>query len=136
MKQMLTESRDHLEGVGETYGEHMHFALGVSRLLLVAGFCCAVHAMVPALFPTSASRRIRLLHAILDDRTRLHAAGADTAPLGPFMWLVLLSVMAAAVPWLGQAAAVVAVPLSLLALSFPVAYLIGERQDSVRPAAI
>ena len=55
----------HPESVGETYVEHQGVALSFAGELLVAGFACAVHALVPCLFTCTASAAIERLHARL-----------------------------------------------------------------------
>ena len=60
----ITSFRSHPASVGETYlghvGEtylgHMGFALGFAGLLLMAGFAALIHAFIPPLFETTASR--------------------------------------------------------------------------------
>jgi hypothetical protein len=49
---------EHPESVGETYSEHLRVALTLSLRLLAAGIMCAVHALAPWLFTTSASRAV------------------------------------------------------------------------------
>lgn len=53
---------EHPASVGETWGEHCRVALGFSRDLAIAAGAAAVHAVVPSLFRTTASRRICALH--------------------------------------------------------------------------
>ena len=60
---------DHPASVEETYFEHMRFAAGFAFWLLVAGLAAAVHALIPALCETTASRIIGRLHA------RMHSRG-------------------------------------------------------------
>lgn len=52
----------HPRSVGETYGEHFAMALEFAAALFVAAVACLVHAIVPALFQTTASRIIASLH--------------------------------------------------------------------------
>lgn len=52
---------NHPRSVGETYGEHMGFAMGVAGSLFLAGAAAFIHALVPALYQTSASKRITRL---------------------------------------------------------------------------
>ncbi len=67
----------HPEAVGETYLEHQGVALTFAAELLAAGFACAVHALVPALFPRTASRAIERLHVrVIVNR---HAKAHDRA---------------------------------------------------------
>ena len=52
---------NHPRSVGETYLEHMGFAMGVAGSLFLAGAAAFIHALVPALCQTSASKRITRL---------------------------------------------------------------------------
>lgn len=45
----------HLESTGETYFEHMLWALIYSASLIVAGAACAIHSIFPFLFTRTAS---------------------------------------------------------------------------------
>jgi hypothetical protein len=49
---------EHPRSVGETYGQHCAAALSFSLPLLGAGLACAVHAFLPFLFKTTASRAV------------------------------------------------------------------------------
>ena len=53
---------DHPASVGETYGEHALFAASVGWTMFVGALACFVHALVPALFPTTGSSAIMILH--------------------------------------------------------------------------
>jgi hypothetical protein len=52
---------DHPAAVNETFLQHMRFALGFS--LGVASMAALVHAIIPALCETTASRILKRLHA-------------------------------------------------------------------------
>ena len=54
---------DHPATVDETYFGHMRFALGFAFWLMVAGAAAVIHAFVPALCETTASRILKRLHA-------------------------------------------------------------------------
>lgn len=54
---------DHPASVDETYFGHMRFAMGFAGLLGLAAVAALVHAIVPALCETTASRIIKRLHA-------------------------------------------------------------------------
>jgi hypothetical protein len=71
---------DHPASVGETYFGHMAFAAWFSSRLFMAAFAAVIHAFLPFLFETTASRIIRELyerthnrsgHAVPDDRTMI-----------------------------------------------------------------
>lgn len=59
---------DHPASVEESYFEHMRFAASFACWLIVAGLAAAVHAVVPALCETTASRIVRRLCARMDNR--------------------------------------------------------------------
>ena len=52
----------HPQAVDESYGEHFLFALGFAARLFGAGLAALVHAIIPCLFETTASRMIREMH--------------------------------------------------------------------------
>ena len=52
----------HPRKVGESYFEHQWVALGFAAALFKAAFACLIHALVPSLFETTASRAIADLH--------------------------------------------------------------------------
>ena len=58
----------HPRTVDESYFEHMRFALSFSARLLGAGMAALVHAFIPCLFETTASRMIKTMHARIVNR--------------------------------------------------------------------
>jgi len=61
----------HLEEVGETYGEHMMHAGSYGVTLVAAGLACLVHAALPFLFERTGSAAIKSLHARMAARGRM-----------------------------------------------------------------
>ena len=61
---------DHPATVNESYFQHMRFAFGFAFWLSVAAGAALIHALIPALCETTASRILRRLH---DRITRRHA---------------------------------------------------------------
>lgn len=59
---------DHPSSVDETYFEHMWFAACFAGLLFAAGAAALVHAIVPGLCKTTASRLIRKMYARIEYR--------------------------------------------------------------------
>jgi Family of unknown function (DUF6356) len=74
LKQFFTE---HPESVGESYLEHMNVALSFAVPLLAAGLAALIHAFLPFLFLTTASRTVKQLHARMMNR-HPHAVSRDT----------------------------------------------------------
>jgi hypothetical protein len=58
----------HPRAVSEDYLGHAAVALRFALLLLGAGLAALVHALVPALFETTASSTIKKLHAEMTSR--------------------------------------------------------------------
>lgn len=56
---------EHPNSVDESYFEHMQFAFGMSRQLLRAARCCAVHALMPWKHCTTGSDAIKEMHTIV-----------------------------------------------------------------------
>jgi Family of unknown function (DUF6356) len=74
----------HPQAVDESYGEHFLFALGFAACLFGAGLAALVHAVVPCLFETTASRLIREMHErIADRRAPVRHASTPPAALTP-----------------------------------------------------
>ena len=53
----------HPHSVGESYGEHCLFAVRFASRLLIAAGAALIHAVVPCLCETTASRTILAMHA-------------------------------------------------------------------------
>ena len=68
----LTAFREHPASVGESYFGHMKFALGFAATLLAAAFCALVHAFIPPLFETTASRLVAQIYDRTHDRANAH----------------------------------------------------------------
>lgn len=66
----------HPRNVDESYFEHFRFALGFGGILLLAGLAATVHALLPFLFETTASRIVKRLHARIVNR----GGASATAP--------------------------------------------------------
>lgn len=53
---------DHPEAVDETYFEHLRTAATFGSIMIVAGFACLLHSVVPVLFMRTGSTAIRSLN--------------------------------------------------------------------------
>lgn len=65
---MLKKINEHLDMVGETYWQHLGFALRFSLRMIAGGFGGLVHALIPAFFQTTASTTVRSLHKEMEER--------------------------------------------------------------------
>ncbi|SMF61709.1 DUF6356 family protein [Allosphingosinicella indica] len=127
MPGLIPDSRDHLDEVGEDYFEHMGFALAVGRHMALAGIACMIHALVPALFPRTASTAIRDLHAVIEHRGDTRFLRRNDG--GLLILLTLLALYAATLPWIAGSDWFVAAPVSALALGFPIAFALGREAE-------
>jgi hypothetical protein len=62
----------HPQSVGESYFEHQRAAISFAGPLLLAGFACILHAVIPGLCERTASSRIALLHERMVTNRRVH----------------------------------------------------------------
>lgn len=60
--------RAHPASVGESYFGHMRLALRFSGLLFAAGGAALVHAILPALFETTAGRLVKRMADMMEAR--------------------------------------------------------------------
>ncbi|MGE5142737.1 MAG: DUF6356 family protein [Acidobacteriota bacterium] len=60
----------HPASVGETYGEHLRFAAAFGACMALGGLAAMVHAVLPFLFITTASRVLERLNAMRDGHRR------------------------------------------------------------------
>jgi hypothetical protein len=72
---------EHPASVGETWGEHCRVALSFSRDLAIAAGAAAVHAIVPSMCETTASRRICALKDRMTSGARAINAPGYVTPL-------------------------------------------------------
>lgn len=73
MPQLLRDFREHPHSVGETYPQHWWTAMGFASAMLRCALACAVHAFVPGLFKSTASRSVDALHQRMVTHRHRHA---------------------------------------------------------------
>ncbi|MFU8816197.1 MAG: DUF6356 family protein [Pseudomonadales bacterium] len=78
MSQLLKDFHQHPQSVGETYGQHWYSAMGFAFHLFWCALACMVHAFVPGLCKTTASRSVSELHARMV--THRHRQNRQTHP--------------------------------------------------------
>ena len=65
---MIKESKKHLNSVNESYFEHMSIAANVGFKMLSGGFMALIHGMVPGIFQTDASNKIKELYEFINKK--------------------------------------------------------------------
>jgi hypothetical protein len=125
---MISGSKAHLRANGETYVEHLRFAATIAMLSLGAGLACLIHALVPALCTTTASRTFRQITALLGARDQLDETRAQASDLLAFLFLVMLSVAVVMPMWLLPITNGLRLTYSALAISIPLTLLMTNRE--------
>ena len=67
---MIKKSQQHLEKVNEHYFEHMTVALRISFQLLIGAVIAFMHGLIPSLFTTSVSDKIKKLYSFIENRNK------------------------------------------------------------------
>jgi hypothetical protein len=63
---MIKKSKEHLKSVNENYFEHMLIALKVSSNMFYGSLLALIHGLIPGLFQTSASSKIKELYEFIN----------------------------------------------------------------------
>lgn len=124
---MLQASKRHLAGVGESYFEHMRFALLVGTLATGAGLACILHAIIPAMCERSCSRAVASLQKLFADRSRMAEVTTENSALLIFVALTgvsLITCVAVTVCTAGTWLALVVIPQSF---TLPIVFLSQNR---------
>jgi hypothetical protein len=120
---MLQGSRNHLLTAGESYLQHMRFALMVGFVTVGAGMACVIHALVPSLCERTCSRTLGQLSLLFSDRGRLRHFEREASGVFTFIALILLASATAMIPAaLGGGWALIAT-IALLAFAIPFTFL-------------
>ena len=113
---MISRSREHLGQAGEGYWQHFRFATTFGSLAVAAGIAALIHAVIPALCSSTASRTIRHHGQLVEDRSQIDAVESAAIEAKAFVLLLLLATAVVAPLW------ILAVPtglrLAYTALSF------------------
>ena len=65
---MIKKSKEHLNSVNENYFEHMVIALNVGLKMLLGGLMALIHAIIPSVFQTDASNKIKELYEFINKK--------------------------------------------------------------------
>ena len=120
---MWQRSKDHLATAGETYFQHMRFALMVGFVTAGAALACIIHAIVPALCERTCSRTLGQLSWLFADRRRLREFESQASGVFTFVALILLAAATASIPAAIGGGTGLIVTLALLAFAIPFTFL-------------
>lgn len=120
---MWQRSKDHLATAGESYFEHMRFALVVGFVTAGAGLACIIHAIIPALCERTCSRTLGQLNWLFAARHRLQEFEREASGVFTFVALIILAAATAAIPAAAGGGNVLILTMALLAFAIPFAFL-------------
>ncbi len=121
---MIGRSKAHLAAAGETYWEHLRFARTIGLLSLAAGVACLIHAILPSLCTSTASRTIGRINQLLAERGSIAEVQSATSDTTAFVLLLILATATVAPLWVLPAAAELRIAYTLLAFALPLTMLL------------
>jgi hypothetical protein len=116
---MINQTRAHLRAAGETYWQHFRFATTFGLLAMAAGIAAILHAFIPALCQSTASRIVRHLGQLLEDRSRIDALESEAVEAKAFVLLLILATAVVAPLWILSAPNTLRIAYTLLAYALP-----------------
>jgi hypothetical protein len=123
---MISQSREHLRQADEGYWQHFRFATTFGLLAMAAGIAALLHAFIPALCTSTASRIIRHLGQLVEDRHRIDAIEREAVEARAFVLLLILAAAVVAPLWILDAPTALRAVYTLLAFALPATLLISN----------
>lgn len=132
---MISQSRAHLRQAGEGYWQHFRFATTFGLLAAAAGVAAIIHAVVPAICTHTASRIIRHLAQLLEDRSRIDAVESEAVEARAFVLLLVLAAAVVSPLWILDAPLTLRLAYTMLAFALPAVLLISNPELAARREA-
>ena len=121
---MIRHSIAHLRQAQEGYWQHFRFATTFGLLAMAAGIAALLHAILPAVCTSTASRIIRHLGQLVDDRTKIDAIEAEAVEARAFVLLLMLATAVVAPLWVRGAPMTLKIAYTVLAYALPAALMV------------
>src|ERR1051325_11281006 len=112
---MIAQSRAHLRDAGEGYWQHFRFATTFGLMAAAAGFAAIIHAFVPRMCTHTASRIVRHLGQLADDRSKIDAVESEAVEARAFVLLLFLAAGVVAPLWILEAPTTLRITYTTLA---------------------
>ena len=132
---MIAQSRAHLKNADEGYWEHFRFATTFGLLAAAAAFAAILHAFIPAMCTSTASRIIRHLGQLAEDRSKIEAIESEAVEARAFVLLLMLAAAVVAPLWIIEAPMPLRLTYTLLAFALPAVLLISNPELVTREEA-
>lgn len=123
---MITQSRAHLRGAGEGYWQHFRFATTFGLLAMAAGLAAILHAFIPGICTHTASRIVRHLGQLLEDRSKIDAVESEAVEARAFVLLLILATLVVAPLWILAAPMTLRIAYTVLAFALPAALMFSN----------
>jgi len=123
---MINQSRAHLAAAGEGYWQHFRFATTFGLVAMAAGFAALIHAFVPGICTSTASRLIRHLGHLIDDRSKIDAVENEAVEARAFVLMLMLATAVVAPLWILDAPSALRAIYTILAYALPATLLIAN----------
>jgi hypothetical protein len=123
---MIHQSRAHLEAADESYWQHFRFATTFGLLAMAAGFAALIHAIIPGICTSTASRIVRHLGQLIDDRSKIDAIENEAVEARAFVLMLILATAVVAPLWILGAPTALRAVYTILAYALPATLLIAN----------
>jgi hypothetical protein len=123
---MIHQSRTHLRDAGEGYWQHFRFATTFGLLAVAAGLAAIIHAFVPAMCTHTASRIIRHLGRLVEDRSQIDAVESEAVEARAFVLLLILATAIVVPLWLVGAPLTLKISYTVLAYALPATLMLSN----------
>jgi hypothetical protein len=133
---MINQSRAHLANAGEGYWQHFRFATTFGLLAMAAGFAALIHAVIPGICTSTASRIVRHLGQLIDDRSKIDAIENEAVEARAFVLMLILATAVVAPLWILGAPTALRLVYTVLAYALPATLLIANPDLTTREPAI
>jgi hypothetical protein len=115
-----------LRDAGEGYWQHFRFATTFGLIAIAAGLAALIHAVLPGMCTHTASRLVRHLGQLVEDRSRIDAIESEAVEARAFVLLLILATAVAAPLWLLGAPWVLTLTYTGLAYALPAALMVSN----------
>ena len=123
---MIRQSRSHLRAAGEGYWQHFRFATTFGLLAAAAGIAALIHAFIPAFCTCTASRIVRHLGHLIDDRQMIDVIERDAVEARAFVLLLILAAVVVAPLWILDVPTGLRLVYTVLAFMLPATLLVSN----------
>jgi hypothetical protein len=120
---MIQQSSAHLRDAGEGYWQHFRFATTFGLLAMAAGIAAMLHAFIPGVCTHTASRIVRHLGQLLDDRSKIDAIESEAVEARAFVLLLILATAVVVPLWALGAPLMLKIGYTVLAYALPAALM-------------